>query len=215
MERGDVLRLALNSETLDDVIGCALRASAQQLDVQKGGDSVNDTEQIREKIVVALQRRDDSATVIVWPPHENVATWFARTVVDGVFVESERDTELDTLRALAVACGLRDDGSDPSADVERVTAEVEMLRGVGCSEDGDGPCGVCLKCARRERDDARAALADATLVIRAFRGFMSSMPFSVKDVITGEGRSALDRWDGEEHFDAVEAAMRSAGTGEA
>ena len=25
-------------------------------------------------------------------------------------------------------------------------AEVEMLRGVGCMEDGDGPCGVCRKC---------------------------------------------------------------------
>jgi hypothetical protein len=37
----------------------------------------------------------------------------------------------------------------------------------------------------------------------------------VKDVITGEGRSALDRWDGEEHFNAVEAAMRSAGSVEA
>jgi hypothetical protein len=130
---------------------------------------MNDTEQLREKIVVALQRRDDSATVVVWSPHENVATWFARTVVGGVFVESERDTELDALRDLAVACGLRDDGSDPSADVERVTAEVEMLRGVGCCEDGDGPCGVCLKCARRERDESRAALADATLIIRALQ----------------------------------------------
>ena len=33
------------------------------------------------------------------------------------------------------------------AEVERLTAEVEMLRGVGCMEDGDGPCGVCRKCA--------------------------------------------------------------------
>jgi hypothetical protein len=30
--------------------------------------------------------------------------------------------------------------------VEMLQAEVEMLRGVGCSEDGDGPCGVCIKC---------------------------------------------------------------------
>lgn len=51
------------------------------------------------------------------------------------------------------------------AEVRRLTAEVEMLRGVGCSElDGGemrGPCGACLKCARRERDEARAALATA------------------------------------------------------
>lgn len=30
---------------------------------------------------------------------------------------------------------------------ESLIAEIEMLRGVGCSEDGDGPCGACLKCA--------------------------------------------------------------------
>jgi hypothetical protein len=26
-------------------------------------------------------------------------------------------------------------------------AEVDVLRGVGCEEDGDGSCGVCRKCA--------------------------------------------------------------------
>ena len=31
------------------------------------------------------------------------------------------------------------------ADIERLQTEVEMLRGVGCSEDGDG---VCIKCAK-------------------------------------------------------------------
>jgi hypothetical protein len=31
--------------------------------------------------------------------------------------------------------------------LEMKTAEVEVLRGVGCRADGDGPCGVCLKCA--------------------------------------------------------------------
>jgi hypothetical protein len=25
-------------------------------------------------------------------------------------------------------------------------AEIDMLRGVGCEEEGDGPCGVCVKC---------------------------------------------------------------------
>lgn len=46
-------------------------------------------------------------------------------------------------------------------------AEVEMLRGVGCGElyEGaevpDGPCGACLKCLRRERDEARAELGEA------------------------------------------------------
>ena len=33
-------------------------------------------------------------------------------------------------------------------------AEVEMLRGIDCEADGDGPCGACIKCARAERDAA-------------------------------------------------------------
>jgi hypothetical protein len=33
------------------------------------------------------------------------------------------------------------------AEVRRLWAEVEMMRGVGCEEDGDGPCGACIKCA--------------------------------------------------------------------
>ena len=30
--------------------------------------------------------------------------------------------------------------------IQSLKAEIEMLRGVGCSEDGDGPCGVCARC---------------------------------------------------------------------
>jgi hypothetical protein len=37
-------------------------------------------------------------------------------------------------------------------------AEVDVLRGAGCEEDGDGPCGVCRKCAyRRGAEDMRLA----------------------------------------------------------
>lgn len=36
-------------------------------------------------------------------------------------------------------------------------AEVDMLRGVGCMEDGDGPCGVCRKCAYRRGAEAMRA----------------------------------------------------------
>lgn len=46
------------------------------------------------------------------------------------------------------------------ADRNRLAAEVEMLRGVGCDEDGDGPCGACIKCARSDRDRLAAALAE-------------------------------------------------------
>jgi len=47
------------------------------------------------------------------------------------------------------------------AEVERLRAEIEMLRGIGCreaklDEPESGPCGVCLKCA--EERGARWAL---------------------------------------------------------
>lgn len=53
-----------------------------------------------------------------------------------------------------------------AAEEARIVAvgEVEMLRGVGCSENGDGPCGVCLKCARgaagRMRERCKQAILD-------------------------------------------------------
>lgn len=56
---------------------------------------------------------------------------------------------------------------------DEARAEVEMLRGVGCGElrEGaevpDGPCGACLKCARRERDEARAEAAQLRKVLEA------------------------------------------------
>jgi hypothetical protein len=45
--------------------------------------------------------------------------------------------------------------------LEMKTAEVEVLRGVGCRADGDGPCGVCLKCAHATAyaEGLQAALA--------------------------------------------------------
>lgn len=38
-------------------------------------------------------------------------------------------------------------------------AEVEMLRGVGCNEDGDGPCGACVKCLRATLKELENACA--------------------------------------------------------
>jgi hypothetical protein len=34
--------------------------------------------------------------------------------------------------------------------IEFLQAEVEVLRGIGCGEDTDGPCGVCVKCYKAE-----------------------------------------------------------------
>jgi hypothetical protein len=50
-------------------------------------------------------------------------------------------------------------------------AEVEMLRGVGCGEDGDGPCGACRKCSyRRGAEAMREAVID--LVVREVETWM-------------------------------------------
>lgn len=40
--------------------------------------------------------------------------------------------------------------------IETLRAEVDVLRGVGCEEDGDGPCGVCVKCLRRKLEECAA-----------------------------------------------------------
>jgi len=56
------------------------------------------------------------------------------------------------------------------AALETSQAEVDMLRGVGCNEDGDGPCGACLKCARelnREASELAHAASMITLDDRA------------------------------------------------
>ena len=50
-------------------------------------------------------------------------------------------------------------------------AEVDVLRGVGCEEDGDGSCGVCRKCAyRRGAEAMREACAREASVCANHRG---------------------------------------------
>lgn len=39
--------------------------------------------------------------------------------------------------------------------IDFLVAEIEMLRGVGCAEEGDGRCGACIKCARSETEALR------------------------------------------------------------
>lgn len=58
---------------------------------------------------------------------------------------------------------LKGDISDLFDELERLRAEVEMLRGVGCRETKEGepesgPCGACLRCA--EERGAEWALTD-------------------------------------------------------
>jgi len=67
------------------------------------------------------------------------------------------DNKIDALRFSATELLAR--LAAVEAERDQKTAEVETLRGVGCNEDGDGPCGACLKCARAERDRLKAELA--------------------------------------------------------
>jgi len=76
------------------------------------------------------------------------------------------------------------------AEVDRLRAEVEMLRGVGCDEDGDGPCGVCIKCARRERDAVvteAAAICDRLSAIHLQRAKETEEPAASFTAITIAG----------------------------
>ena len=99
-------------------------------------------------------------------------------------VSKDRDHAIELLRA----ANERND-----ALAERVTglmAEVEMLRGVGCDEDGDGPCGVCIKCARRERDAVvteAAAICDRLSTIHLQRAKETEEPAASFTAITIAG----------------------------
>lgn len=83
------------------------------------------TETLRAAIETALRRRDPRATVRRSPTESDRSLWIARWPRlemmtrgdDGYF-------GLDGLRALALACGLRPDGSDPAEEVERLRAVV-------------------------------------------------------------------------------------------
>lgn len=80
-----------------------------------------------------------------------------------VALHAERDeAERTHLSAYRGACARRERAEE---ERDALRAEVNMLRGVGCDElDGDdvrGPCGACLKCARRERDAALSLLSAA------------------------------------------------------
>ena len=63
------------------------------------------------------------------------------------------------------ATGWFDRFNQAQRERDEARAEVEMLRGVGCLEDGDGPCGACRKCAYR-----RGAEAMREIVAELFQG---------------------------------------------
>ncbi len=145
-------------------------------------------EDLRAAIETALRRRDPEAEVIVSPLSTPTGVyWTALAQVRDGRVEGTCVTERGALEAFAIGAGLRDDGSDPAADVERLTVEIATLKrqlrtmppwrvsepptpdemsrvwraATGDTHDGPESMEALLAAVeglRRERDDAREAL---------------------------------------------------------
>lgn len=90
---------------------------------------------------------DEAALRVVTERDE--ARWHAEGLRAAlVVVESARDeARSDAASSLAMA-------KIADAKHDQKCAEVDMLRGVGCMEDGDGSCGACRKCAYRRGAEA-------------------------------------------------------------
>lgn len=96
----------------------------------------------------------------------------ARSVAALIKERDEARAEVERLRAEAASFLAMARITDEKHDMK--CAEVEMLRGVGCMEDGDGPCGVCRKCAYRR--GAEAMRLACLGVVERFMDFGSPHP---------------------------------------
>ena len=77
----------------------------------------------------------------------------------------ERDALRSSLNRKVRHCDeITDERDKARADVEQKCAEVDMLRGVGCGADGDGPCGACRNCAYRRGSEAMRDAIRALLI---------------------------------------------------
>lgn len=73
----------------------------------------------RVRIETALRRRDPHAFVTLTEPTRDDLRWIVSAEVCGVSLRRESVIADGALDALTVACGLRRDGSDPAADIDR------------------------------------------------------------------------------------------------
>lgn len=116
-------------------------------------------EEAREEIETVKRERDEArascADCAMWA--ERSARWHD----DMQRAERERDearAEVERLRAEAASflamARIAGDKHDQKC------AEVDVLRGVGCNVDGDGPCGACRKCAYRHGAEAMREAVD-------------------------------------------------------
>ena len=124
---------------------------------------MSEAETLRAAIEAALRRRDPDAEVSVERNTTALGNVYcvASSVVDVAHLIGNGSTEAGSLRSLALAAGLRTDGSDPAAEVEWLTAEVRRLRTDNARLD-DVTRGALddLAKVRAERDDHARTLAE-------------------------------------------------------
>lgn len=69
-----------------------------------------------------------------------------RSGFDAWWDEVDFSTKQEIISELETAVEAPDDWNPSEFDI--VKAEMDVLRGVDCGVNGDGPCGVCVKCLR-------------------------------------------------------------------
>lgn len=74
--------------------------------------------------------------------------------------------------------------------MEKLAAEVDMLRGVGCLKDGDGPCGVCIKCLRQRAEQEEAKIV---AIVEKITGLLNHRTVSTEHIVR-------DRKEGTKHY---------------
>lgn len=138
-------------------------------------------DRLRDELAEANARRDDLRTALEWSNEERdrlqrerdeaikARDQYLRERDQARLAEERARESLEELDEAIYDCLPSDDDGDAPLDcVERAAdqlralaqerdearAEVEMLRGVDCCANGDGPCGVCRKCAFRRGAEA-------------------------------------------------------------
>lgn len=118
-----------------------------------------------ERLEKVTKERDMAIEQHRLSQHE-VARWVDREA-KAVRERDEALARCETLRELADAAAYEQGLAqrrmmDAQRERDEALAIVDVLRGVGCNEDGDGPCGVCRKCAYRHGAEyMREACAEA------------------------------------------------------
>lgn len=131
---------------------------------------MTENEKLRELLEEARGAVKRSMGAWTWAGYEDHTTDEKALLdrIDDALAEPSEQEETEHAMHMRIRAGydktIADSWRAKVAEVEKerdeARAEIEFLRGVGCNEldgtDVRGPCGACLKCARRERDEARA-----------------------------------------------------------